>query len=102
MICPRKQLCYTNIDDETDFVSRGCTDKPLFNSFYIFCNSTGCNTAAFPDPKQKRRLRAEAIHLKDERVVKSKKALKSYNSKTCTNNYCSIFMILISTLIQCI
>ncbi|CAH1636416.1 unnamed protein product [Spodoptera littoralis] len=40
MVCGRHQLCYTNVDDETDFVSRGCIAQPLYNSVYFFCNNT--------------------------------------------------------------
>lgn len=51
MVCPHNHICYTNIDDEIDFVSRGCINRPVYNSIFYFCNSTSCNDKAYLRPK---------------------------------------------------
>lgn len=101
MVCGRNQLCYTNIDDETDFVSRGCTDKPLYNSIYYFCNSSACNDDKFINPKQKLRFRTEQILLKEEPVgdraykFKFPKFRNKTKRKSSPSAHLSFFMILL-------
>ncbi|XP_028175951.1 uncharacterized protein LOC114364139 [Ostrinia furnacalis] len=51
MVCGHNQLCYINIDDEVDHVSRGCKSKPVYNTMYFFCNRSGCNNAEHLNPK---------------------------------------------------
>ncbi|CAF4851387.1 unnamed protein product [Pieris macdunnoughi] len=51
MVCAKNQVCFTNIDLDTDFVSRGCVDVPVFNSMYNFCNNTNCNNVAYKNAK---------------------------------------------------
>ncbi|KAJ8723254.1 hypothetical protein PYW08_003166 [Mythimna loreyi] len=100
MVCAHNQLCYTNVDDEIDFVSRGCIDKPLFNSMFIFCNTAKCNTQPFPNPREKTRLRSQAVQLKyDGSSRKIRKVKTNLGSKAYFNDLCSIFMIVL-TLIQ--
>lgn len=62
MVCGVNQICYTNIDDETDFVSRGCVNTVVFNSMYYFCNNSMCNNVKFLNPKL--RISQEEIQVK--------------------------------------
>lgn len=96
MVCPHNQLCYTNIDDESDFVSRGCTDKQMFNSIYFFCNYTGCNKEQYPNPIEKS-LHARAINLRDDKP--RRRRLYFSGSTKCDATFYSTFMI-ISKIIQ--
>ncbi|XP_026733985.1 uncharacterized protein LOC113498242 isoform X2 [Trichoplusia ni] len=102
MVCGRNQLCYTNIDDETDFVSRGCIDKPLYNSIYYFCNSSACNDDKFINPKQKLRFRTEQILLKEEPIGERKYKFKpprfrnKTKRKSSPSSQLSFFMIILS------
>ena len=94
MVCPRNQLCFTNIDDEIDFVSRGCTAKHIFNSIYFFCNSTGCNKQRYPTPADRRR----TMNIKLGGSVKRKRR-KTSSAIACDTQFSSMFMI-ISNIIQ--
>lgn len=47
MICGHGQLCYVNINNQYNYVSRGCITKPAFNSFHYFCNTSKCNNVSY-------------------------------------------------------
>lgn len=54
MQCGHNELCFTNIDQQIDFVSRGCIAKPAFNSLYYLCNNSNCNNERYSNPRSKR------------------------------------------------
>ncbi|KAL0830672.1 hypothetical protein ABMA28_002809 [Loxostege sticticalis] len=78
MICEADQICYINIDDEVDHVSRGCMSIPVFTSMYFFCNQTGCNDHEHTNP----RLTFRALPLSNEKV---KKKLGLFVAQTAQN-----------------
>lgn len=47
MTCGRNQFCFTHIDTENDFVSRGCISMPAYNAIYIYCKTEKCNNIAY-------------------------------------------------------
>lgn len=51
MVCGHNQICYVKIDANSAFVSRGCIDKPSYNTFYKLCNTTLCNLCLYKNPK---------------------------------------------------
>lgn len=54
MQCGQNELCFTNIDHQIDFVSRGCIIKPAYNALYYFCNESKCNNQIYFNPRKKR------------------------------------------------
>ncbi|XP_063381839.1 uncharacterized protein LOC134668287 [Cydia fagiglandana] len=42
-ICDEGQMCYTHIDKTKGSISRGCANKPAYNSLFTFCNQSYCN-----------------------------------------------------------
>ncbi|XP_063534907.1 uncharacterized protein LOC134744891 [Cydia strobilella] len=48
-ICDEGQMCFTQIDKTKGSISRGCADKPAYNSFFTFCNQSYCNDKNYWD-----------------------------------------------------
>ncbi|XP_059057526.1 uncharacterized protein LOC131851110 [Achroia grisella] len=76
MVCGHNQLCYVNIDDELDYVSRGCTQMPAFNSMYYLCNKTVCNNNDFQNPKLTMRSNKQNYFRNKKKVISRSYAVK--------------------------
>ncbi|XP_052755367.1 uncharacterized protein LOC113509898 [Galleria mellonella] len=72
MVCGRNQLCYVNIDNKLNYVSRGCTQMPVFNSMYYLCNKTSCNSKEFKNPKSKTHLREFVYSFLNKKLSRSR------------------------------
>ncbi|XP_063362841.1 uncharacterized protein LOC134651671 [Cydia amplana] len=48
-ICDEGQMCFTQIDKTKGSISRGCANKPAYNSFLTFCNQSSCNDKNYWD-----------------------------------------------------
>ncbi|XP_053604638.1 uncharacterized protein LOC128671854 [Plodia interpunctella] len=50
IVCNYNNLCYTKTKDGGKYVKRGCVQKPAYNSFFSYCETSKCNKDSFRRP----------------------------------------------------
>ncbi|XP_021202077.1 uncharacterized protein LOC101738688 isoform X5 [Bombyx mori] len=85
-VCARGQYCFINIDEQTDFVSRGCISEPVYNKFYKFCDESNCNRIPFHNIKR---------HNPYLKTLQMTRVSSQFSSSVGTSNIIFIYFIVL-------